>query len=491
MTTTDVRNKAIGSVFWKFSERILAQSASFIVSIILARILTPKDYSVVGIVTFFFSFADVLISGGFNTALVQKKDSDEKDYSAVLFVSILVSLLICGLLWFCAPTIALLYDLPLLKEVLRVMSLVLPVYALKSVWCAKVSSSLDFKKFFFATIIGTFISGILGILLAIKGFGPWALVAQQMCNTIIDTFVLIIVSPIHLTIRFSFGRLKALFSYSWKILVSSFVSVLYSNVTPLFIGLRFSNEDLAFYTKGQSFPSLLSSTVTSTLSSVLFPVMAKYQDDKDRILQYTRLFIRLTSFICFPIMLGFLVISGTFVELVLTEKWLPIVPYIHIFCVSMMFEMVHVGNCETIKALGRSDIYLRIEIVKKTLYFILIGLFLLLSDKPVVLAFSSIGCTLIALTVNSIPNRKLIGYRLGAQLEDLIPNLAISVAMCVPVYIIGRLSVSLLFSLVLQIFVGIVCYTLLCVVTSNKSFYYILDIVKSRRLQRKEMDEND
>lgn len=474
----NIKKKTIASTIWKFLERIIAQCVSLIVSILLARILDPSDYSVVGIVTIFFTFANVLISGGLNTALIQKKDADAKDYSIVLFVSVILSIICYIILFFCAPLIANMYDKPILVSIIRVMGLALPITAVKSIWCAYISSTLQFKKFFFATIGGTLVSAVVGITMALNDFGAWALVAQQMTNTVIDTLILMISTRIYITLKLSFSRLKVLFKYGWKVLLSSLIGVAYKETAPLAMGLKFTPTDLSFYTKGRSFPDVLSTTTTNTLSAVLFPVLAKYQDDREKILAYTRRYMQLASFIVFPVMLGFFAVAENFVSVVLTDKWVSAVYYIQLFCLCGMFDVIAVGNCETIKAIGRSDVYLIMEIIKKSCYFIVLFLFILFSNTPEILAIAFVICTLVQIIVNSIPNRKLIGYKFRYQLMDLLPSLLIAMAMCIAVYFMKYIPIAPIFSLIVQVFSGIVIYIVLGFLTRNKSMKYICKTVK-------------
>ncbi len=465
-------------MIWKFAERIGAQLVSTIVAIVLARLLTPDDYAVIGIVTIFFTFANVFISSGFNTALIQKREADIKDYSTVLYISLIVSVVLYGVLFFTAPLIAGIYDAPILIPVIRVMGLTLIVNAVKSVLCAYVSSTLQFRKFFYSTIIGTAISAVVGIIMAIKGFGPWALVAQQMTNTCIDTLILFITTKVRFILVFSVRRLKQLFNYSWKILVSSLISVIYDEINPLIIGIRFTGADLSYYTKGKSFPTLISNTISDTFSAVLFPVISKLQDDTEAVLRYTRRFMKVSSYLIFPLMVGFLAVSDNFVTVVLTDKWMAASIYIQIFCLSYMFNIIQNGNLQAIRAIGRSDIILILEVIKKSLYLAIIISFILLSDKPEMLAITSIVNTLIATAVNTYPNRKLIGYRYRMQIMDLLPNLLTAAVMGGAVYAMNFIPMNAVLLLCLQIVAGAVIYVLLSVVTRNENFKYFLDMLK-------------
>lgn len=479
MNSNNLKNKAFSGMIWKFMERICAQVVSLIVSIVLARILMPDDYSIVSIVTIFFTFCNVFISGGLNTALIQKKDADVEDYSTVLHTSMFVALILYMVMFFLAPSIANLYSKQILIPVIRIMSLTFFINVFKSVLSAYTSSNLQFKKFFFSTIVGTIISAFVGIYMAINGYGVWALVAQQMTNSLLDTLILYFTTKYKVVFKVSFKKLKSLFSYGWKIFISSIISVIYDQINPLIVGVKYTSKDLAYYSKGQNYPGLINSTISDTLQSVLFPIMSKVQDNKEMVLSVTRKYIKVASYVIFPMMIGLFSVSDIFVEVVLTEKWLPIVPYIQIFCFSYMLNIIQVGNLQAIKAIGRSDITLILEIVKKSFYLIIIILFVILSKNPIVLALSSIVCTVFATVVNTYPNRKLLGYKYKYQLNDLLPNLIISIIMGIVVYLIKYIQISKFLILILQVFIGVIIYILLSKLTKNENLYYLIDYIRS------------
>lgn len=474
----NLKKKTISGVFWKGMERICAQLVSTVVSIVLARLLIPEDYSVVGITAIFFSFCNVFISGGLNTALIQKKDADELDFSTVLSASLLMAGVFYAVMFFAAPYLAELYSKPILIPAVRVMALTFFISAYKSVVGARVTSALQFRKFFWSTFIGTAVSAVVGITLAFKGFGPWALIAQQMSNSTIDALVLTLTSRYRARLRFSFPRFRRLFSFGGRIFAASIISVIYDQTKPLIVGIRFSTVDLAYYNKGQGYPSLITSIASNTLASSLFPVMAKVQDDRETVLRMTRRYMQVASFLVFPLMMGFLGISENFVRIVLTDKWLPIVPYIMVFCSSSMLKPIQDGNLQAIRALGRSDIILKLEIIKKTSYFIVILLFVLFTDSPILLAVSGIVTSLLASLFNTQPNRKLIGYRYRLQLMDLLPNFITSALMGAVVFSMNALSINRYLLVLLQIVAGVLLYCGLNIAIKNESFFYCLNIVK-------------
>ena len=473
----DIKKTAISGAIWKFIERILAQGISLTVSIILARLLEPSDYGLVSIVTIFFAFANVLISGGLNTALMQRKYVDEEEYSTVFTLSLFISIVLYILLYLFSPLISDLYNQPELIYIIRVMGLSLPIYATKSIVSAYTSATLQFKKFFFSTLGGTIFSAFIGICMAFKGFGAWALVAQQLSNTLIDTIILYCVTNLKVRIYISIRKFKELFSYGWKIFASSILNTIYNQLNPLIIGIKFTSADLSFYTKGQQFPEALSTSLINTFSSVLFPILSKFQDDKEKLLRGTRQFIRLVSFVVFPIMIGFFSISETFVRILLTDKWLPVVYYIRIFCFQGLFDIVTIGNCETIKAIGRSDIFLKIEILKKTLYFLTLVVFITFSQTPEILALSVILITIIATVINCIPNIWLIGYKIKYQIQDLFINFLCAFVMGGIVLLVGKLNLNIYMLFLLQVVVGIFSYIIICLICKNENFYYVKNII--------------
>lgn len=479
-----IKKKAFSGVIWKGLERVCAQLVSLVVSIILARILVPDDYSVVSIVTIFFAFCNVFISSGFNTALIQKKNADIEDYSSVLLVSVVIATVLYLLMFLLAPMIANLYDKEILVAIIRVMALTFFINAFKSVLCAYISNNLQFKKFFLSTIVGTIISAIVGIIMALKGFGPWALVAQQMTNSIIDALILYVTTRIKFVFKISLERLKSLFSYGWKMFVASIISTIHEEIKPLIVGVKFSTEDLAFYNKGKSFPNILNSSISDTISAVLFPVISKFQESKESVLNITRRFMGVASYIIFPVMIGFLVVSDSFIEILLTEKWSASAGYVKIFCLTYMFNIIQNGNLQAIRAIGRSDIILKLEILKKSLYLLVIILFVIFSNSPYILAISEIICTIIATIINSRPNRKLIGYKYSYQIADLLPNLLSAVFMGIVVYSIQFIISNKIACLLVQILVGMIIYLIISVVTKNKNFTYLINLLKEKFLKK-------
>lgn len=473
-----LKAKTFSGLSWKFAERIVAQAVTFVVSVIIARILSPDDYSVISIAAIFFAFANVFIYSGLNTALIQKKDADITDYSSVLFVSLIISIALYAILFFCAPLIASVYKKEILTSVIRVMGLTLIIGAVNSILGAYISSRLEFRKFFFATIIGTVISAFVGIYMAVSGYGVWALVAQQMTNSIIDTAILWLVTGFKPVFRISSERLQPMLSYGWKILVTSLISVTYDEAFPLIIGIKFSPADLAFYSKGKNVPATASSAIGDTISAVVFPIMSKLQDDREKLLEYTRKFIMVSTFAVLPMLIGLFSVSDIFISVLLTDKWLLASFYLRIFCLSFITISINNAHLQAIRALGRSDLFLKMEILKKTLYSIIIVIALFVFNKPQALASATLLTSMIATIINTYPCIKLLGYTYKKQFDDLKTNLFTSLIMGAIVFVLNYLPGNKLLILIFQIIAGMIVYFGINLIVKNKALFFFNELLK-------------
>ncbi len=474
--SNDMKSKVLSGLFWKFGERISAQLVSFVVSIILARLLEPSYYGTIAIVNIFIALANVFVTSSFGNSLIQKKNADEVDFSSVFYLNILIGVILYACVFFAAPYIASFYGMEILSPVLRVMGLRLIVAGVNSVQHAYVSKHMMFKRFFWATLGGTVGSAIVGITMAYMGFGVWALAAQYMFNSIVDTLVLWFTVRWRPKLVVSLKRLKGLFSYGWKFLAASLLDTGYTELRSLVIGKMYTSADLAFYNKGRSFPNLIVTNINTTIKSVLFPSMAQGQDKNGYIKAMTRRSIRVSSYIMMPLMVGLALVAKPFIELLLTEKWLPCVPYLQISCIVMAFMPIHTANLQAIKAIGRSDIFLKLEIIKK-----IIGLVVLVCAARygvLAIAASYIFTTITSSVINSYPNKKLLQYSYFEQIKDLFNGIVPLATMSVVVLILGFLNIGDLALLILQIIVGAAVYISVSAITKNESFIYILDLIK-------------
>lgn len=476
MKNNNLTQQTVSGVIWKFAERIGAQVVTLIVSIILARILLPEDYGVVAIVTIFITICDVFVSSGFGSALIQKKNADDIDFSSVFYASIVISLALYAIVFFAAPLISSFYDNELLTSVLRVMGIRVPVAAINSVQQAYVSRKMEFKKFFFATLVGTIVSGAVGIWMAYNGYGIWSLVAQYLINVVMGTLVLGIVIKWLPKPAFSFKRLGALLSYGWKLLLSGLLDTGYNELRSLVIGKKYTSSDLAYFDQGKKYPSFVAVNLSSSFNTVLFSAMSKVQNDREKVKQATRKSISVSSYLLMPVMMGLACVAEPFVKVVLTDKWLPMVPYLQIMCFVYAFYPIHSANLEAIKAVGRSDLFLILEIIKKAVGIIV----LVISMRFGVfwIAASMMITTITSSFINAFPNKKLLNYSYWEQIKDLLPALGLSVMMGVPVYLMSYIPLAPVVVLVLQILAGIIIYVVASVLFKVESFYFILNFVK-------------
>ncbi len=479
----DVKSKVLSGLIWKFAERISAQLVTFIVSIVLARLLDPEHYGAIAIVNIFIALANVFVVSGFGNSLIQKKDSDDTDFSSVFYFNIVMSVVIYILVFFTAPLIADFYSMPILTPTLRVMGLRLIVAGVNSVQHAYVSRHMMFRRFFWSTLGGTLASAVVGILMAYQGFGIWALVGQYMTNTVTDTIVLWFTVRWRPKLLFSLKRLKDLFSYGWKILCSALLETGYTELRSLVIGKMYTSKDLAFYNKGQSFPHLFVTNINSSIQSVLFPAMAQEQDKKEKIKNMVRRSISISSYVMSPLMLGLALVAEPLVKILLTEKWLPCVPFLQISCFTYALRPIHTANLQAIKAMGRSDIFLKLEIIKKVIGIIV----LLLSMRHGVLAIAISGMitTILSSVINAWPNKKLIGYSYFEQIKDLLTSFVALLFMSVAVVCTGLLNLPPLADLVIKVFLGAVVYVATSYFTRNENFIYIINMFKSKFLKKK------
>ena len=477
MSEGGLQRKVFSGLIWKFGERIGAQAVSFLVSIILARLLLPSDYGVIALITIFIDIANVFVSSGFGAALVQKKDADEVDFSSVFYFSIVMSWVLYIIVFLGAPAVAGFYDKEILTPVLRVMALKLPLAGVNSVQHAYVQKKMLFKRFFFSTLIGTVGSAVVGIVMAYTGFGAWALVAQYLFNSTMDTVVLWFTVRWRPVWRFSLGRMKYLFGFGWKMLASELIHTSYKQIRSLIIGKVYTEKDLAFYNQGGKLPSLIVTNINSSVSSVLFPAMTLKQDDTGKLKEMVRLSIRVSSYIMWPLMIGLLVMSEPIVRLMFTEKWLPCVPYMQIACIQFALEPVQTANVQAVKAMGKGRTYLIMEIVKKL--FGIVMIVAVMYQGVMAIAVTAMFVTFFAALVNSTPNRKYLRYTYREQLVDLIPSILLAAAMGICVYGVGRLPVPDLVSIVLQVVSGSASYIILSLAFRVSQFRYIIDILKN------------
>lgn len=468
---------------WRLFERFAAQGVSLVVSIVLARILEPSLYGIIAIVTIFTSIMQVFVDGGLGNALIQKENADDLDFSTVFYFNLIFCIGLYIVMFLLARPIANFFNMEDLVPITRVLSLTIVISGVKNIQQAYVSRNMIFKKFFFATLLGTIGAAFLGILLAIKGFGVWALVAQNLFNVFVDTIVLWITVKWKPKWMFSFSRLKDLFSYGWKLLVARLIDTVFEDLRSLIIGKMYTRSDLALYDRGKQIPSFFVNNINTAIDSVLFPAMSSVQSSIESIKSMTKRSIKVSSYVITPLLIGLVACGDSLVRVVLTDKWIECVPYMQIICVAMSLYPIHTANLNAIKAIGRSDVYLRLEIIRKMINIISLIVAMWFGVKAI--AYSTLFNSCINIVINSWPNKKLLGYGIVEQLKDVLPAFFYSIFMGVCVYSLRYIISNIYLLLVIQIVSGIIVYLLLSIVTKNETFLYSLEIIKGLIVKKK------
>ena len=475
------RASILTGFFWTYAERTLAQLFGLIVTIVLARLVTPKEYGIVSIATVFITFLDTFATSGLGNSLIQKKNADNIDYSTVLYFNVAFSLLLYIALFMIAPLIASFYNMSHLCPILRVMGIRLPVAAINSVQQAFVSQNLIFKKFFFATLGGTLISGTFGIYLAYHNFGVWSLVAQYLINVIIDTIILWFTVKWRPKKIFSVNRLKELLSFGWKILVTDLLINIFSNAQDLIIGKKFSTSDLAYSNKGRQFPSLIAANINTSINKVLFPVLAQEQENLNYLKLMVRKSIGVGTYILAPLLIGLAAVAYPLVDLLLTSKWLPSVPYLRIMCIVFLLQPMQTSSIQAFKALGESGLYLKLEIIKKIFGVLVLFLSVFCFSTIMEIFVGLLAAEVFSSILNMPFNKRLIHYSYGEQIQDILPTLIQCGVMYFFITQTEKYIVmdNMLIILIIEIILGIGCYLLLSLLFNGRNLTYVIRLIDS------------
>lgn len=474
--TSNIKEKVLTGLVWTFGARIASQGVSFVLSVILARILMPEEYGIIAMVLVFINIANVFATGGFGEALIQKKDSDEKDFSTMFFCTLGVSILVYALLFWVSPHIAHFYHADEITWILRVLSLKIIISSFSTIQHAYISKNMVFKRFFFSTLVGMTVSGVLGVFLAWQGFGVWALVAQYLSNTVIDVVVLFCTVPWRPKLLFSKESARTLLAFGWKMVGANLINTLYNELRNLVIGRSYSSVDLAYYNKGNQIPSIAIQNIDTAIGNVVFPAMTKTNSVVE-LKRVGRRAMKTTSYIIFPIMMGLIVVSKPLILLLLTEKWAECIPFMQILCVYWMTQPIQTTNWQIIKAMGRSDLCLKLEVLKKSVGVLLV--IVSMQINVMAIAWSAAVFGVISMFINIYPNKKLIGYSLIEQLTDILPSFLLSLAMGAIVSVCSCLKLPLFLLLLLQVIVGVVSYVGLSMIFKEESLLYLINTIRN------------
>ncbi|WP_281242227.1 lipopolysaccharide biosynthesis protein [Alkalibacterium subtropicum] len=473
----------ISSLFWRLMEGGGTQGIQFIIQIVLARLLLPEQFGTIAIVMVFIHVAQVFVQSGFGTALIQKKNVDEEDFSSIFYLSLMIAAVLYSLIFLISPAIASFYSMPVLIPVLRILSLILFTGAFNSIQYSFVSRNLQFKKLFKSSLGAMFISGVLGVAAAYNGLGIWALVIQQLTNQISISVIMWFTIEWRPKLVFSLAKVKDLFTFGWKLLASSLLNVFYLEIRTLFIGRLYSSSALGFYNRGEQFPKLIVNNINGSIDAVMLPTLSALQDDRKRAKEMMRRSIVTSSFLIFPMMIGLAVVAEPLVILILTDKWIPAVPFLQMFSISYALMPIHTANLQAINAMGRSDIFLKLEVIKK-----LIGLTILAVSLPFgvyAIAMVQVLSGIISTFINAYPNKQILNYSYKEQLTDIMPSFYISMIMGSIVYSMNYLNIAEWQILVIQVFAGTVIYIGLAKIFKNESYGYLLETVRQLILEKR------
>lgn len=474
------KQKVAGGLFWSYGERIMAQLVSLIVSIVLARLLDPENYGVISIVMIFITLCDAIVTGGFGNSIVQKKDADELDVNTMLICSVATSVFLYVILFLAAPFIADFYQMEIIRPILRVLGLRLLISGVNSIQRAWIQKRMLFKRFFISTSFGTIISAVVGISMAYMGAGAWALVGQYLTNSFIDTVVLFITNDWRPKLQFSFDRAKQMLSYGWKVLLTTVVYTVEGDLRSLIVGKQFGSADLAYYDQGKKFPNLLVSNINTSISNVMFPVLSKNQDNRERMKAICRRSIKTSTYLLAPLLLGLIAVSNEFVRVILSDKWLPCVPFLQILTLVYLVRPLTTTDQQAIMSTGRSDLTLRIMIAVNVTDVILLLIAVFSMKSVIMIAVGALLTEVVSMALFMKYVKKCIGYTYLEQLSDIAPSLLLAISMGVIVYLVGKINVNVIIVLFLQVVVGAGYYLAMSCILHFEPFIYLVKMLKEK-----------
>lgn len=475
---SSLKDKTVKGFVWSAVDRFSGQAIQFVFSILIARLLMPEDYGVIAMLGIFLAVSQTFIDSGFGTALIRKVDRTEADFSTVFYFNIAVALILYLFLFLLAPVIARFYDTPLLEPVTKVISLSLIISSLSGIHNSKLSIAIDFKTKAKASVLSALLTGIVGLWMAYAGYGVWALVIQNLCLRTVWTLMMWGLVKWRPQLIFSWKSFKELFSFGSKLLASGLLDTIYNNLYTLVIGKVFSPTTLGVYSKANSLAQFPSFNITSVIQTVSFPVLSTIQNEEERLTNAYKRLLKLSAFTVFPLMVGLAAVADPFIMIILTEKWAETIPLLQIVCFSMMWYPIHTINLNILQVKGRSDYFLKLEVIKK-----IQGVLFLCITVPMgitAMCYGNIINTLINLLWNTYYTKKLIGYGFLEQMKDLMPILMHSLLMGCVVVLVSHVMASLWFKLIVGVLSGMVYYVIGAYVMRFQEMDEIINILKRK-----------
>ncbi len=455
-----LKSKTAHGVAWSAIGYILRHCISFFISIILARLLSPEEYGLIGILLIFEAFLNAIVDSGFTSALIRRKDVTDTDYSTVFYANLFLSFLMAGLLFYSAEPISVFFSETELLPLTRVISFVIIINALCLVQRVRLTKIIDFKTQTKVTIISTIISGIIGIVMAYSGYGVWALVGQHISAQVVTTILYWFYNKWIPRICFSKVSFLEMWSFGWKILISKLIDTSWEQAYQVIIGKCYTAHSLGLFTRAKQFCDLFSSNLTVVVQRVSYPVLSNIQDDKQRLKSVYKKIIRTMMLVTFAIMLGMAASAKSMILFLVGEKWIDCVPMLQIICTYAMFYPLHAINLNMLQVQGRSDLFLKLEILKKIIAVapLLLGIFVGIYWMLIGSFFSNIA----AYYLNSYYSGNILDYGIKEQIKDILPSLCIAVIMAIVVFAVGFLPLTYYFLFPLQVVVGIIIFVIIC-----------------------------
>lgn len=474
-----LKDKTVKGVIWSSIDRFTSQGISFVFSLLIARMLMPSDYGVIAMLGIFMAVSGCFIDSGFSTALVRKIDRTEVDFSTVFYFNNIAAVLFYGLLWLASPYIAAFYELPLLEDVTKVVGLNLIVGALGGIQSAKLSIAIDFKTRAKISVITNLFTGIVGLYLAYQGYGVWALVFQTLSSNVLRTFMLWGFVKWRPQWVFSWESFGEMFTFGSKMLASGLLDTIYNNIYTIVIGKCFHSSALGVYSRADGLAQFPSSNITGVLQNVTFPVLSSIQNDEERLAIGYKKLLRLSAFVIFPLMVGLAAVADPFIRLVLTDKWEGTISYLQIICFSMMWYPIHAINLNLLIAKGRSDYFLKLEVIKK-----IQGVIVLCVTVPlglVVMCYGRIVGALISLIWNTYYTKKIIDYGYLQQMKDLMHILIHALLMGAITSYVVSIAATLWLKLIFGVLIGMTYYLLGAYLMKFEEMQELILILKRKK----------
>lgn len=454
MQQETLHNRTVKGAAWSFADNILRLGVSFIVGIVLARLLSPDEYGLIGIITIFISVFNSIVDSGFSNALIRKKNACDTDYNTVFWSNLLVSILLCAVLFFCAGLIADFFDRPQLKPLTQVMSVIVIINAFAIIQRTILVKRIDFKTQTKVTFITSITSGVIGISMAFAGCGVWSLVGQLLSAQFLNSALMWLYNRWKPKLEFSVSSFKELFGFGWKLLVAGLINSIWNELYQVVIGKKYTASTLGIYTRAQQFANLFSSNITQVVQRVSYPALAEIQDDKIHLKEAYKRVIKVTMLVTFSLMMGLAGVANSFIYCLIGEKWMGCVPMLQILCFQMMFFPLHAINLNMLQVQGRSDLFLRLEIIKKIVALgpLLLGIFVGIYWMLI----GSLVASVFAYYLNAYYSGPFLNYSIKEQVSDILPSFLIALSVGIIVFIIGLISINPFVILPIQLFIGFI-----------------------------------